>query len=121
MLRRGGEFNGVRLLSPRTVQYMASNHLPGNADLTEFGRPLFAETDYDGVGFGLGMSVTLDPVATKTAGSVGDFGWAGAASTWFMVDPVEDLTLTFMTQLMPASTHPFRSQLKQMVHQALVD
>ena len=121
MLRRGGEFNGVRLLSPRTVNYMASNHLPGNADLTEFGRPLFAETDYDGVGFGLGMSVTMDPVATKTAGSVGDFGWGGAASTWFMVDPVEDLTLTFMTQLMPSSTHPFRSQLKQMVHQALID
>ena len=121
MLRRGGEFNGVRLLSPRTVQYMASNHLPGNADLTGFGRPLFAETDYDGVGFGLGMSVTLDPVATKTTGSVGDFGWGGAASTWFMVDPVEDLTLTFMTQLMPSSTHPFRSQLKQMVHQALID
>jgi len=121
MLRRGGEFNGVRLLSPRTVQYMASNHLPGNVDLTEYGRPLHAETDYDGVGFGLGMSVTLDPVATKTAGSVGDFGWGGAASTWFMVDPVEDLTLTFMTQLMPSGTHPFRSQLKQLVHQALID
>jgi CubicO group peptidase (beta-lactamase class C family) len=63
----------------------------------------------------------MDPVATKTAGSVGDFGWGGAASTWFMVDPFEDLTFTFMTQLMPSSTHPFRSQLKQMVHQALVD
>jgi CubicO group peptidase (beta-lactamase class C family) len=100
---------------------MASNHLPGNVDLTAFGRPLFAETSYDGVGFGLGMSVTLDPVAAKVPGSVGDFGWGGAASTWFMVDPVEDLTLTFMTQLMPSSTHPLRSQLKQMVHQALVD
>ena len=121
MLRRGGEFNGVRLLSPRTVNYMASNHLPGNVDLTEYGRPLHAETDYDGVGFGLGMSVTMDPVATKTAGSVGDFGWGGAASTWFMVDPVEDITLTFMTQLMPSGTHPFRSQLKQLVHQALID
>lgn len=121
MLRNRGELDGRRILAPRTVEYMASNHLPGNADLTAFGRPLFAETSYDGVGFGLGMSVTLDPVAAKVPGSVGDFGWGGAASTWFMVDPVEDLTLTFMTQLMPSSTHPLRSQLKQMVHQALVD
>jgi CubicO group peptidase (beta-lactamase class C family) len=121
MLRNRGELDGRRILSPRTVEYMASNHLPGNVDLTDYGRPLFAETSYDGVGFGLGMSVTLDPVAAKVPGSVGDFGWGGAASTWFMVDPVEDLTLTFMTQLMPSSTHPLRSQLKQMVHQALVD
>lgn len=121
MLRNRGELDGRRILAPRTVEYMASNHLPGNADLTAFGRPLFAETSYDGVGFGLGMSVTLDPVAAKVPGSVGDFGWGGAASTWFMVDPVEALTLTFMTQLMPSSTHPLRSQLKQMVHQALID
>ena len=121
MLRNRGELDGRRILGSRTVEYMASNHLPGNVDLTAFGRPLFAETSYDGVGFGLGMSVTLDPVAAKVPGSVGDFGWGGAASTWFMVDPVEDLTLTFMTQLMPSSTHPLRSQLKQMVHQALVD
>ena len=121
MLRNRGELDGRRILAPRTVEYMASNHLPGNADLTAFGRPLFAETSYDGVGFGLGMSVTLDPVAAKVPGSVGDFGWGGAASTWFMVDPVEDLTLTFMTQLMPSSTHPLRSQLKQIVHQALID
>ena len=121
MLRRGGELEGVRLLSPRTVSYMASNHLPGNADLTTFGRPLFAETTYDGVGFGLGVSVTLDPVAAKVPGSVGDFGWGGAASTTFTVDPVEDMTVLFMTQLLPSSTHPIRSQLKQLVHQALVD
>lgn len=121
MLRNKGEFNGHRLLSPRTVEYMASNHLPDNKDLEQFGRPLFSETTYDGTGFGLGVSVTIDPVASKTPGSAGDFGWGGAASTWFMVDPVEDLTLTFMTQLLPSSTHPFRSQLKQMVSQALVD
>jgi CubicO group peptidase (beta-lactamase class C family) len=121
MLRRGGEFGGQRLLSSRTVAFMASNHLPGHSDLTAVGRPLFAETAYDGVGFGLGVSVTIDPVANKTPGSVGDFGWGGAASTWFMVDPVEDLSVLFMTQLMPSSTHPVRSQLKQLVHQALVD
>ena len=107
--------------SPRsTVELMASNHLPGDADLTAFGRPLFAETTFDGVGFGLGVSVTIDPVKAKVPGSVGDFGWGGAASTSFWVDPVEDLTVVFMTQLLPSSTHPIRSQLKQLVHSALV-
>jgi CubicO group peptidase (beta-lactamase class C family) len=121
MLRRGGELDDVRLLGPRTLAYMTSNHLPGGADLTEFGRPLFAETTFDGVGFGLGFSVTIDPVKAKVPGSVGDYAWGGAASTSFWVDPVEDLTVIFLTQLLPSSTHPIRSQLKQLVHQALVD
>ena len=121
MLRRGGELDGTRILSPRTVSYMASNHLPGNADLTAFGRPLFSETTFDGVGFGLGVSVTVDPVTAKVPGSVGDHGWGGAASTNFWVDPQEGLTALFLTQLLPSSTHPLRSQLKQLVHQALID
>lgn len=119
MLRGGGQLDGVRLLMPKTVEFMASNHLPGNVDLTSYGRPLFAETTFDGVGFGLGVSVTLDPVAAKVPGSVGDYGWGGAASTTFTVDPVEDLVYVLMTQLMPSSAHPLRSQLKQMVHQSL--
>jgi CubicO group peptidase (beta-lactamase class C family) len=120
MLRGGGELNGVRILSPRTVSFMASNHLPNNADLTAYGRPLFAETTFDGVGFGLGVSVTTDPVKAKVPGSVGDYGWGGAASTNFTVDPKEDLVYMVMTQLMPSSTWPIRSQLKQLVHQALI-
>jgi CubicO group peptidase (beta-lactamase class C family) len=120
MLRGGGELNGVRILSPRTVSFMASNHLPNNADLTAYGRPLFAETTFDGVGFGLGVSVTTDPVKAKVPGSVGDYGWGGAASTNFTVDPKEDLAYMVMTQLMPSSTWPIRSQLKQLVHQALI-
>ena len=121
MLRRRGEHDGGRILSPRTVEYMASNHLPDNADLSEFGRPLFAETTFDGVGFGLGVSVTVDPVKAKVPGNVGDFGWGGAASTSFWVDPVDDLVVVFMTQLLPSSTHPIRSQLKQLVHAAITD
>jgi CubicO group peptidase (beta-lactamase class C family) len=119
MLAGGGELDGTRLLGSRTVRYMASNHLPGGADLTRFGRQLFSETTFDGVGFGLGVSVTIDPVTAKVPASVGDFGWGGAASTTFWVDPVEDLTGLFLTQLLPSSTHPIRSQLKQLVHQAL--
>jgi len=121
MLRNGGELNGVRILSPRTIKFMATNHLPNNADLTEFGRPLFSETAYDGVGFGLSMSVTLNPATGKVPGSAGDYGWGGAFSTAFTVDPVEDLTYMFMTQLLPSSAHPIRTQLKQMLFQAMVD
>jgi CubicO group peptidase (beta-lactamase class C family) len=121
MLARGGELGGTRLLSPRTVAMMASNHLPEGQDLLTFGRPLFAETTFEGVGFGLGVSVTIDPVAAKVPGSVGDFGWGGAASTWFMVDPAEDLTALFLTQLLPSSTYRIRSQIKQLIHQALID
>jgi CubicO group peptidase (beta-lactamase class C family) len=121
MLRRGGELDGVRILGPRTMEMMCSNHLPGGADLTQVGRPLFSETAFDGVGFGLLGSVTLDPVAAKTGGSVGDVAWGGAASTAFWVDPSEHLSVVFMTQLLPSSTHPIRSQLRQLVYQALVD
>jgi CubicO group peptidase (beta-lactamase class C family) len=121
MLLRGGELDGVRLLGTRTVRYMTRNHLPGRADLESFGRPLFAETTFEGVGFGLGFSVLEDPVANKVPASAGEFGWGGAASTAFWVDPAEEITALFFTQLLPSSTHPIRSQFKQLVSQALVD
>ncbi len=121
MLRRGGDLDSVRLLSNRTLRYMTRNHLPGGADLETFGRPIFAETTFDGIGFGLGFSVTLDPVANKVLSSPGEFAWGGAASTAFWVDPVEDITVLLFTQLFPSSTHPLRPQLRQLVYQALVD
>jgi CubicO group peptidase (beta-lactamase class C family) len=121
LLRRGGELDGVRLLGSRTVAYMRRNHLPGGVDLEQFGRPLFAETTFDGVGFGLGFSVTTDPLKLKVPSSVGDFGWGGAASTFFTIDPVDDVVALFLTQLLPSSTHPIRSNLRALVHQALVD
>ncbi len=115
-----GELDGVRLLSPRTVAYMATNHLPGGADLAAFGRPLYAETNYSGVGFGLGFAVVVDAAATKSLGSAGEFHWGGAASTAFWVDPVEQVTVAFFTQFMPSSAYPIRPQLRQLVYQALV-
>ena len=121
MLLRGGELDGVRLLSPRTVELMASNHLPGRADLEAFGRPLFAEMPFDGYGFGLGFSVLQDPVKARTLSSPGEYAWGGAASTAFWVDPDEDLTVAFYTQLLPSSTYRIRQQLRQLVYQALVD
>ncbi len=121
MLRRRGELDGVRVLSPRTVEYMVRNHLPGGVDLEAFGQSTFAETTFDGVGFGLGFSVVLDPAAYRTPSSAGEYGWGGAASTAFLVDPVEDMTVAFYTQLLPSSTYPIRTQLRQLVQQAIVD
>jgi CubicO group peptidase (beta-lactamase class C family) len=121
MVLGGGEVGGVRLLGSRTLRYMGANHLPGGADLEQFGRPLFAEMPFDGVGFGLGFSVVVDPPAGKTPCSPGELAWGGAASTAFWVDPVERVTALFFTQLLPSSTHPIRSQLRQLVYQALVD
>ena len=121
MLLGGGEFDGARILSPRTLRLMTKNHLPGNADLEEFGRPLFAETRFDGVGFGLGFATVLDPAISKLAGNAGEFNWGGLASTAFWVDPVDEITVVWMTQVMPSSTYPIRPELRQLVYQAVVD
>ncbi|WP_419864463.1 serine hydrolase domain-containing protein [Candidatus Poriferisodalis sp.] len=120
MLRNGGELDGARVIGRRTLEFMASNHLPGGTDLTECGRALFSEAAFDGVGFGLGFSVVLDPAKAKVVSSKGEFAWGGAASTAFWVDPVEDITLVFLTQLLPSSVHPIRPELKALVYQALV-
>ena len=121
MLLGEGALDGVRLLGSRTVRYMTRNHLPGGVDLEAIGRPLFAETTFDGMGFGLGFSVLDDPVKNKVLARAGEFAWGGAASTAFWVDPAEQMTALFFTQLLPSSTHPIRPQLKQLVYQALVD
>ncbi len=121
VLLGGGQLEDARLLGTRTVRYMSRNHLPGGADLEAFGRPLFAETTFEGVGFGLGFSVVHDPVVNKVPSSVGELAWGGAASTAFWVDPAEEITALFLTQLLPPSTHPLRSQFRQLVYQALVD
>ncbi|TFV64046.1 UNVERIFIED_ORG: class A beta-lactamase-related serine hydrolase [Bacillus sp. AZ43] len=121
LLRRGGAYDGGRLLGPRTIAHMVRNHLPGNQDLESFGRPLFAETPLRGVGFGLGFSMVIDPVRYGVVASAGDYSWGGAASTAFYVDPVEDVTVSFYTQLLPSSTLPIRNYLRALVNQSIVD
>ena len=108
MLRGKGTFGGERLLAPKTVEMMTRNGLRG--DLASMGQPVFSEVSYDGVGFGLGVSVTLDPGLAKTASSEGDYGWGGMASTMFWVDPVMDLSAIFLTQLVPSSSYPNRKE-----------
>jgi CubicO group peptidase (beta-lactamase class C family) len=115
-----GELDGVRLLSPRTVAYMGRNHLPGNKDLEASGRPLNAESPQRGVGFGLGFAVVMDPVPGRVVCSEGELSWGGAASTTFWIDPAEEVTVSFYTQLIPSTTHPIRPQFRQLVYQAMV-
>lgn len=121
MLLGGGALDGIRLLGPRTVAFMTRNHLPGRADLETFGRPIFAESSFRGVGFGLGFSVVEDPVAGKVPTSAGEYAWGGLASTAFYVDPVEEVTGMIFTQMVPSSTYPLRAHLRGLVTQAIVD
>ncbi len=120
MLLGKGQLEGTRLLGRKTLEYMTSNHLPGNCDLAAMGQPVFSETPYEGIGFGLGFSVVVDPAAANVLDSPGEFAWGGAASTYFWVDPVEELIVVFMTQLLPSSTYPIRRELKTLAYQALV-
>ena len=121
MLLGGGQLDGVRLLSPRTVDFMMTNHLPGGRTMNEMGQATFSETSMAGTGFGLGFSVLLDPAANEALGSPGLAAWGGAASTAFWVDRREDLAVVFMTQLLPSNTYPLRRHLQAGVYQALVD
>lgn len=121
LLERGGELDGVRLVSPTTLELMTMNHLPGDADISTFGRSLGEEVFYDGLGFGLGFSVVTDQATTRSYASAGTYGWGGMASTAFWVDPVEEVTVSFFTQLMPSTTHPIRPYLRSLVYQSIVD
>jgi CubicO group peptidase (beta-lactamase class C family) len=120
MLRRGGELDGARIIGPRTLAMMHMNHLKDGQDLTQAAIGAFSETSNAGVGFGLGFASTMDQVAAGVLGG-GDYYWGGAASTIFSVDPKEDLSMVFMTQLMPSSTFNFRGQLKSIIYSSIVD
>jgi CubicO group peptidase (beta-lactamase class C family) len=117
MLRGGGALDGTRILSPRTLSLAAGNHLPG--DLAALATEVWAETQFDGVGFGLLGSVVLDPAKAGISAQVGDYGWGGAAGTFFWVSPVDDMVVILFTQLLPSSCIPVRKELRAIVHAAL--
>lgn len=121
MLRRGGELDGTRLVGPKTLALMRSNHLPAGRDIADMSVSLFSEAAYQGVGFGLGFAVTTDVAKTSVAGSIGEYWWGGLASTAFWVDPVEEVCVTFLTQLVPSSMYPIRRELRTMVNAAILD
>ncbi|KOV61993.1 serine hydrolase domain-containing protein [Streptomyces sp. MMG1121] len=120
MLRRGGELDGVRLLSAAGVALMTRNQLPGDAVLRAFGAPVHREPGNDGLGFGFNVSVVVDPSRTLAPSSLGTYGWTGAATTAFWSDPAHDLTVQFMTQVRPRTLKVF-PQLRRLVHETLVD
>lgn len=120
MLLEGGALDGARVLGPRTIGHMASNQLPSGGDLASMGQPVFSETSYDGIGFGLGFSVLLDPARANVVGSPGEFAWGGAASTLFWIDPAEELIVIGLTQLMPSSAYPIRRELRSLVYSSIV-
>ncbi|XOV90399.1 MAG: serine hydrolase domain-containing protein [Pseudomonadota bacterium] len=119
MLLNGGIYDGTRLLSRKTVDLMTSNHLPDGGDLTSMGQAVFSETPYDGIGFGLGFSVMLNPAKAQILGTPGEFAWGGAASTYFFVDPFEEMVVILLTQLMPSSAYPIRRELRVLAYQSL--
>lgn len=120
MLLAGGTLDGERIIGRRILEYMTVNHLPGGRLLNDLGQSTFTEVAMDGVGFGLGFSVVVDPAATQVPTSVGSFAWGGAASTIFWVDPAERLCAHLFTQLLPSAAYPLRRQLQVAVYQALL-
>lgn len=125
MLLNRGELDGARLLSPKTVALMTANQLPDGAEVADLAPAgdAFTESGYRGLGFGLGVSVTLDPVRLGIPGTKGEFAWGGMASTAFFVDPVEDMILVFMTQVITDTPRRLRLRrdLRTLVYSAMTD
>ena len=112
MLLNGGEIDGVRLLSPKTVELMTVNHVG----------TLFAERGPGdaGLGFGLGFDVVEDLGQTGGHGSLGSFGWGGAYHTKYWVDPKERLVALVMVQLLPAGDSDLQRKFRALVYQSIV-
>jgi CubicO group peptidase (beta-lactamase class C family) len=119
MLLNGGELDGARILGRKTLDLMTQNHLPGKSDLATMSKSLFSEASNAGTGFGLGFAITDDVAKTMVPGSKGEFYWGGMFSTAFFVDPVERVSMVFMTQLSPSSVYPIRRELKTMIYAAM--
>jgi CubicO group peptidase (beta-lactamase class C family) len=110
MLLNKGELDGKRILGRKTVELMTTNHLPD--DIHPF--------DDIASGFGLGVSVLLDLGKSQILGSVGNYGWGGAANTNFWIDPQEELIAILMLQFMPSDTYPVTPDFRILTYQALV-
>ncbi|STX81600.1 Esterase estB [Legionella busanensis] len=118
MLLNKGHFNGLQLLSPKTVELMTTNHLP--SDLANFSMGGFSETSLNGIGFGLGFSVMLDPVKANILGTAGEFGWGGGANTMFFIDPKEELIGILLMQLLPSTAYQIRQEFKVAIYQSII-
>ena len=116
MLLHGRSADGTRIIGRKTLELTGTNHLP--ADQLPF--MLAGTPNAPGYGFGLGSRVAMDVGATAVSGSVGEFGWAGAAKTYFWVDPAEEMVGLFMSQFMVAFDNP-QNDLRALAYQAIDD
>ena len=119
-LRNGGIYNGKRILGPKTVQFMTKNHLEGSLTNTvNSGENPLSKAQSDGFGFGLGFGIVTNSTNNRVIGSDGEYNWGGAAGTVFWIDPVEDLVVVSMIQLM-GSPWSLREDLKVATYQSLI-
>jgi CubicO group peptidase (beta-lactamase class C family) len=116
MLLNGGELNGVHILGKKTVELMTSNHLP--KEIKEIELP---NGPRPGVGYGLGVSYLYDVGISENLGSVGLFGWGGAATTTFMVDPKEEMVALFFTQYEDEGNNDMVDKFQTLVYQAIIE
>jgi CubicO group peptidase (beta-lactamase class C family) len=124
MMLNGGALDGVRILSPKTVEMFSLNLLPGGRTMSDMvpAEGMFSEAGYAGVGFSIGCGVTVDLAKLKLPGSVGEYFWGGAAATAFWIDPKEDLTVMFMTQVMGSEARlTLRRDLRTLVYSAFTE
>jgi CubicO group peptidase (beta-lactamase class C family) len=124
LMLNGGELDGVRLLSPKTVEMFSLNLLPDGRMMSDMvpAPGMFSEAGYAGVGFSIGCGVTCDVAKTHVPGSAGEYFWGGAAATAFWIDPKENLTVVFMTQVMGTEARlTLRRDLRTLVYSAIVD
>jgi CubicO group peptidase (beta-lactamase class C family) len=125
MLLGKGSLDGVQLLSPKTVALMTANHLPDGKEIAELSpsTDAFNESGYRGIGFGLGVAITLNPARVGIPGTVGEFTWGGMASTTFFIDPIEEMIVIFMTQVITDTARrvKLRRTLRTLVYGAMTE
>jgi CubicO group peptidase (beta-lactamase class C family) len=123
MMLNGGSLDGVQILSPKTVELFSLNHLPENQELASMAPPgAFSESGYSGIGFSIGCGVNIDVARTRLPGTLGEYFWGGEASTAFWIDPKEDLTVVFMTQVIGTDARlTLRRDLRTLVYSAITE
>jgi CubicO group peptidase (beta-lactamase class C family) len=119
MLLNKGTFEGTRLLSRKTVEYMTSNQLGPNVDVSRLNE--FAVEHLDGFGFGLGVAVRTQPGVAGVPGTPGEFLWSGAQGTMFWVDPKEEMVVVFLANTPGIARRHYRELVKTLVEQAIAD
>ena len=123
MMLNGGTLDGVQILSPKTVALFSLNYLPDGREIADMALPgMFSESGYAGVGFSLGCGVNVNVAKTRLPGSLGEYFWGGAAATAFWIDPREELTVVFMTQVIGSEARlTLRRDLRTLVYSAMTE